>query len=225
MIIDCIADLHGHYPELEGGDLLIVAGDLVKHGTANEYDYFQNWCLTQKYTQIIVIAGNHDVALINDPWLTSECVSFKYLCDSGTEFEGLKIWGSPWTPLFKGVNPQCTAFMLPEAELEAKFALIPDDTEILITHGPPLGVFDWNNQNMSCGSRSLVMRATSLPNLKLFAFGHLHGAYGMMDMAKVNEEIGVAFLNKKCKSYPIVTNCSHVNEHYDPVNKPIRILL
>lgn len=29
MIIDCIADLHSHYPKLDGGDLLIVAGDLT----------------------------------------------------------------------------------------------------------------------------------------------------------------------------------------------------
>jgi len=31
MIIDCISDLHGYYPELEGGDLLIIAGDLIGH--------------------------------------------------------------------------------------------------------------------------------------------------------------------------------------------------
>jgi hypothetical protein len=29
MIIDCIADLHGHYPKLDGGDLLIICGDLT----------------------------------------------------------------------------------------------------------------------------------------------------------------------------------------------------
>src|SRR5271165_4742918 len=90
MIIDCIADLHGNYPELEGGDLLIVAGDLTKRDSFQEYQEFFKWLLPQKYTRKILIAGNHDNMLKGLFRIPNEETDLTYLCDSGTEFETLE---------------------------------------------------------------------------------------------------------------------------------------
>jgi Icc-related predicted phosphoesterase len=144
MIIDCIGCLHGNYPKLEGGDLLIVTGDLTARDDIDEYIYFVEWLNYQKYKKKIVISGNHD-NLVKDhlKWKDDPPTAFEYLCDSGTEFEGLKIWGSPWTSTFEGMNPHCMAFTCDSEEnLEIKWARIPDDIDILITHSPPYGILD-----------------------------------------------------------------------------------
>ena len=208
--IDCCADLHGHYPKLEGGDLLIVAGDLTARDTVNEYQAFCYWLFQQNYRKKIVIAGNHDNELKKLPLkFDPEITDFAYLCDSGTEFEGLKIWGSPWTKTFPGMNPKCKAFTVDaEEELAEKFTKIPEDTDILITHSPSYGILDWNTKGNLCGSTSLRDNVFERLNLKLHVFGHLHEAACMIDRLPC-----------------IFVNASHVNERYEPVNKPIRIEL
>ena len=55
MIIDCISDLHGFYPELEGGDMLIVAGDLTARDQQDEYEKFHIWIHNQKYKKKICL--------------------------------------------------------------------------------------------------------------------------------------------------------------------------
>ena len=60
MKIDCIADLHGYFPDLEGGDLLIVAGDFSGSDNKYEYSEFLGWLNVQHYKKKIFIAGNHD---------------------------------------------------------------------------------------------------------------------------------------------------------------------
>ena len=142
MIIDCISDLHGHYPHLEGGDLLIVAGDLTAKDTQAEYLHFFRWIAKLNYRKKILIAGNHDNWIEQNDFPLQSIADFNYLCDSGTEFEGLKIWGSPWSLWFKGINPRCKAFTGSEKDLEKKFKLIPDNIDILVTHSPPKGIFD-----------------------------------------------------------------------------------
>ncbi len=47
MVIDCIADLHGYYPNLDGGDLLIVAGDLTANDKSHQYIEFYKWIQKQ----------------------------------------------------------------------------------------------------------------------------------------------------------------------------------
>lgn len=217
MRVDCVSDLHGFFPRLEGGDLLIVAGDLTARDDDEEYTAFEKWFKDQRYTKKIFIGGNHDNQLQNETfplWIDGWS---EYLCDSGTEFEGLKIWGSPWTPLFKGVNPSCKAFMLPETELEAKFAIIPEDVDILVTHGPPYGILDGafrdDGKVEHVGSRSLYNHFYSERiTPQLHVFGHVHEGYGhipkMLDMPAMQ-----------------FVNASHVDWRYKPVNKPIRILL
>jgi Icc-related predicted phosphoesterase len=229
--ITCISDLHGFYPKLEGGDLLIVAGDLTARNTIQEYDRFFDWLSLQPYKKKVYIGGNHDDLLANRKYSTPKYCDASYLCDSGTEFEytlpvrdlfnskqdslifrrKLKIWGSPWTHLFPGVNPHCTAFMIPEEELAAKWALIPDDVDILVTHGPPFTVLDKTKKGAQVGSPSLMAAHLKRLRPKLWVFGHIHEAYGEDGPYEWNDTLYV--------------NASIMNECYEPVNKPIGVVL
>ena len=240
MIIDSISDLHGHFPELEGGDLLIVAGDLTATGTYQEYILFGHWLRDQDYSNKVIIAGNHDNLLQTTDTIYDVLYDCDYLCDSGTEFsyfidtlpeedEGflpsgkrtLKIWGSPWTKRFPGMNPKCMAFTVDtDEQLAEKWALIPDDTDILITHSPPFGILDRNFEEHHCGSLKLTLRAAEVEP-KVHIFGHIHESYG---------DRGVSMSKKRLPAFmeiakTISVNASHVNERYHPVNKPIRIEL
>lgn len=236
MIIDCVADLHGYYPELEGGDLLIVAGDLTARHAKKEFTEFGEWYHAQDYKKKILVAGNHDVLIetgdyyFNHDWMG-------YLCDSGTEFEfeqeieeehkfkgpisykvkrKLKIWGSPWSLWFDGINPACKAFTGSEKDLEKKYALIPDDIDILITHSPPYGILDGipleDGTLFHVGSKSLENRVFFMTSLQLHIFGHIHENGG-----RIIER------TSDCSCNHISINASIVNENYEHVNKPIRI--
>ena len=209
MIIDCISDLHGYHPKLEGGDLLIVAGDLTGDDKEQSYQKFYQWLDASPYEKKIVIAGNHDNNICTEE---IECLrNCIYLCDSGTELEnGLKIWGSPWTKTFEGMNPKCKAFTIDtEEELAIKFSLIPDEIDILITHMPPLDIFDKTFKGKHVGSSSLRETVISRIKPKLHVFGHIHECGG-----KLLDTVTTKFIN-----------ASIVNEHYEHVNKPVRIIL
>ena len=218
MIIDCISDLHGHYPKLEGGDLLIVAGDLTADDSRQGYEQFFDWLNSQDYKKIIFISGNHDnQAMSQFDWGRDH---IEYLCDSGTEFEGLKIFGSPWTKTFEGMNPNCKAFTYDtEEELAEKWALIPDDIDILVTHSPGYAVLDTVDPIDSCcnfhaGSKTLALEHKNRLRVKLHVFGHIHESYGLERLSRIKDDSDL-----------ILVNASHVNEHYEPVNNPIRIEL
>ena len=217
MIIDCISDLHGHYPKLEGGDLLIIAGDLTTRDADGEHRDFILWLAEvqnheNKYEKIIYIAGNHDNFLFDKHRYgqikTPPYWNIEYLCDSQTQFRGLKIWGSPWTKKFDGMNPDCMAFTVDsEKELAEKWALIPHDTTILITHSPPWKFLDRTVDDRRVGCPNLLNVVGKI-RPQLHVFGHVHEAYGQ------DEGGGVHFVN-----------ASVVNERYKHVNKPIRIEL
>ena len=226
MDITCISDLHGFYHKLDGGDLLIVAGDLTGRDTDQEHLHFIEWIgmgqkYGKKYKRVIYIAGNHDNFL--DPKAkrygkikTPDEWNIEHLCDSGTEFEGLKIWGSPWTKTFPNMNPKCKAFTVDtEEELEEKWKLIPDDIDILITHSPAYAILDGipieDGSLFHTGSTTLRTHIERI-KLKLHVCGHIHEGYGQL-------------LLKHAGPNTICVNASHVNERYKPVNKPIRIEL
>ena len=212
MDITCISDLHGHYPKLDGGDLLIIAGDLTARDTINENIIFFSWLEKQNYKKKILIAGNHDNMIEDGLDFDFPEMGIEYLCDSGTEFEGLKIWGSPWTAFFQGVNPYCRAFMIAENLLANKWDEIPQDTDILITHMPPHGILDMTIRNENVGSKSL-RRMMGKIKPKLWIWGHIHEAYGEFKDHTFSGD------------YYHCVNASHVNEHYLPINPPIRVIL
>ncbi len=230
MIVDCIADLHGEYPILEGGDLLILAGDYTSQNKLFQWCDFFKWLKSQPYRQKVLIAGNHDGFFESgfpknekeayelkevESFLiekgNAEKEDFVYLCDSGSEFEGLKIWGSPWSLWFKGINPHCTAFSVSEFELFKHYSLIPSDVDILVTHSPPYGILDRcrNGYVGSIDLRNRVLDSRQFPNLKLHVFGHIHECGG-----KIFETPLTKFVN-----------ASYLNEYYKPKNNIIRIKL
>lgn len=221
VIIDIVSDLHGHFPTLEDGDLLIVCGDLTARDEDLEYIAFEEWFEVQPYRRKIIIGGNHDNFLVkygHNLFLATEESQPQYLCDSGIEFEGLKIWGSPWTLTFPGMNPRCKAFTVDtEEELADKFGMIPDNIDILITHGPPYGILDavldvWSGTVRHTGSNALLNVLDRLQP-RLNAFGHIH------------EQGGKQMLYKHSGPNTICVNASIVDERYIPTHKPVRIIL
>lgn len=176
MRIVCVSDTHGkhkntHVPD---GDILVHAGDVTLDGSLEDAEEFNRWLGTLPHRHKVVICGNHDWCFENQPERARALITNAiYLEDSGCEIEGLKFYGSPWTPLF------CDwAFMLsPGAEMAAKWALIPSDVDVLITHGPPDGILDRNRTGACCGCRDLLYRVLEVKP-RMHVFGHIHEAAG-----------------------------------------------
>lgn len=214
MIIDAISDLHGYYPKLPGGDLLIIAGDLTARDVGPDYLKFFTWIAKANYRKKIVVAGNHDMMIQESRKFIDAIIDFEYLQDSGTEFEGVKIWGSPWTKTFKGINPLCTAFTLvSDSELDEKWQRIPEDTDILITHCPPYGICDLirNRHGIGdicehVGSDGLYCQIHRIQPALHF-FGHIHEGRGDDMIHRTG-----------------CFNCSHVDEKYNPVHSAVRVI-
>ncbi len=228
--ITAISDLHGFFPELPGGDLLIVAGDLTARGTYKEYLEFFKWLQSQEYRKKVFIYGNHDnLAVSQFDWGDLET---DYLCDSGTEFEWfetedtkwgpknlpgcrnikLKIWGCPHSLTFPGLNPKCAAFTGTEDDLKKRYDLIPNDIDILISHTPFLHMLDQNKDGYHCGSMAL-REAVDRIKPRLFICGHIH------------EQGGNQLMYKHVGKNTWCVNASHVNERYQPINPVIRVQL
>lgn len=219
MKITAISDLHGYKPKLPGGDLLLLCGDYTAWDKISEWVEFFEWLKKQSYTKKILISGNHDRLLESGLPKTQEEADelkevqsflreldemeepdFEYLCDSGTEFEGLKIWGSPWTNLFDGVNPSCTAFMVSETMLHEKFRWIPEGLDILITHSPPHNILDESYDNYRCGSISLTKRVFKV-NPRYHFFGHIHECGGQ-NYEYDTEFYNVSYCDRRYKPRP-----------------------
>lgn len=206
--ITCISDLHGYQPELLGGDLLIVAGDLTARDTLEGYAKFLSWLSALPYQCKIVIAGNHDNLIEKGLVTIRRAPDIHYLCDSGIEFSGLKIWGSPYTARFSGQNKACMAFSVQsEFQLKDHFDRIPSDTDILICHSPPFGLLD-ECVNGRAGSDSLRQTVLRIKP-RLCCFGHIHEQGGRSLQLDITTFV----------------NASIVNEYYQHVHDPVCVVL
>ena len=178
VLISDTHNLHRRMAEPPAGDAIIHAGDLTMGGTLDEVRAFFDWFQGLPHRHKIVIAGNHDFAFEQMAPQAEALVppGVTYLRDGGMELDGLRLWGSPWQPWFYD-----WAFNLPRGpDLAAKWALIPEDVEVLVTHGPPHGVLDRTDAVLPAhaGCEALAERLQHLPRLRLHVFGHIHEGYG-----------------------------------------------
>ena len=187
MKIACISDTHGRHNKLQipECDMLLCSGDVSGRGYEWEIEKFLSWFDALPIKHKVFIAGNHDFYMQQDSTafrqMLSNYSSVIYLEDSSVTIDGLKIYGSPWQPWFYD-----WAFNFePNDYLQAidKWAEIPLDTNILLTHGPPYEILDrvankGINASYNVGCMYLMDRIRELKNLKLHVFGHIHEAAG-----------------------------------------------
>jgi predicted phosphodiesterase len=209
--ITCISDTHNqhlHIPPdwLEGGDVLVHAGDISGRGSLKEVEEFLAWFNELPYTHKIMIAGNHDfwfekmsTFAVNE-MLAEKYPNITYLNDSGVEIDGVKFWGSPVQPWFYD-----WAFNRMGTDICRHWDMIPLDTDVLITHGPMKGFLDMTLRGVSTGCPYLLEKSAEMTNLKLFVCGHIHEAYGKFEFPD-----GGVFVN-----------ASTLNFNYQVQNKPI----
>jgi Icc-related predicted phosphoesterase len=205
--IVCFSDTHGYHKKVKipHGDVLIYAGDYTydQNDEVGQLTRFNKWLGKFSHDHKIMIAGNHDWLFERDHYHAASLVSnATYLNDSEAHVNGLKVWGSPITPAFNN-----WAFNRDRGEaIKRHWDMIPDDIDILVTHGPPRGILDevegdtgyWMDQGKRkarerhVGCDDLLAAICRLKNLKLHVFGHLHGSWG-------NEvHGGIRYVNCSC---------------------------
>jgi Icc-related predicted phosphoesterase len=185
-----LSDTHGQHDKLQipDGDVLIHCGDYSATGTEFDLSLFDDWLSDLPHKHKVVISGNHDLYAENmRKDLFRNAV---YLLNESVVIDGIKFWGSPFSLPFND-----WAFNRSESALGRIWAKIPADTNVLITHSPPYGVLDTSLPDMvNCGSRSLLERVKSLPDLRLHVFGHIHECPGKLVFGVENK----TFINCSC---------------------------
>lgn len=178
MRIVFLSDTHCQLDKIEvpTGDILVHAGDFTGRGTEKEVQQFAERLVMLPHRHKFIVPGNHDFLFERDlpraKELMSEVPGLHLLLDAGAEVDGIRIYASPWTPIFFD-----WAFMGDSEALRQKWEQIPNDVDVLITHGPPFGILDRCFDGTHAGCREL---ATAVRRIRprLHVFGHIHEAYG-----------------------------------------------
>jgi Icc-related predicted phosphoesterase len=182
-----ISDTHNKHGRLSvpEGDFLLHAGDMSSAGRESEISEFNQWLGTLPHKHKILIAGNHDFLFEKNPDLARSLITNAvYLENSAVEIEGIKFWGSPYSPRFLNF-----AFNSKRgAELKKHWDLIPEKTDVLIIHTPPYGILDQTAFGNHVGCKDLT-EAIERVQPKVVVFGHIHEGYGMF------EKNGIRYIN------------------------------
>ncbi len=228
MIVTFISDTHGKHnqitQDLKGGDLLIHSGDISSMGYHYELTAFYEWFDSiPNYTTKVFIAGNHDWGFLDAhryilykeakmPQRTQELIdsypNIHYLQDQALQVAienelTINLYGSPWQPAFNN-----WAFNSPRNgdQLKEIWDNIPNNTDILITHGPAYGYLDQvlgRSENLGC---ELLAERIKTLKPKIHVCGHIHSGHGY------TYDKDTHFIN-----------ASVLNESYNYANRPLTI--
>ena len=196
MKLTFISDTHNKHKlltgDLPGGDILIHSGDISSMGYKHEIESFLTWFdKIDNYDTKVFIAGNHDWGFQTKPdqcrGLLTGYKTVDYLEDEELVLyldgpngdkpeENIRIYGTPWQPEFYN-----WAFNLPKngPGLQSKWNMIPENTDILITHGPAYGFLDVveGRRGQHLGCELLAERIKEIKP-KIHLCGHIHTGQG-----------------------------------------------
>jgi Icc-related predicted phosphoesterase len=203
-----ISDTHNHHDQLQipaNVEMVIHCGDEAnshksKPNLQESRDFFQ-WFNSLTIARKIFVPGNHSVAIEHGLLQPSDYPQVHFLIHQQIDIEGIKIFGSPYTPWFFN-----WAYNVVRPDLDAIWATIPSGIDLLITHGPPKGILDitrdWKSkQPIHVGSLSLTRHVTGRIKPKVHAFGHIHDENGIRNFGVVEKD-QVLFVNCSCCDLP-----------------------
>lgn len=214
MKIVCVSDTHGFHNELEieECDMIIHAGDFSNYRDPaknnNECLDFFEWFDNLDIKYKILIAGNHDTA-VERRMVNPRNYSFTYLEHELVEVEGIRIFGSPYTPYFND-----WAFSYKRNIGEKLWSVIPE-CDIIVNHGVPKGIQDLaprGNLVELVGCKALLNKVLEIEPL-LCIGGHIHDFDNIKNYGVKNIGTKTTFIN------------ASITTHGRKLNKPIVINL
>jgi Icc-related predicted phosphoesterase len=182
LIIVAISDTHQLHRDVDvpGGDILVHAGDFTMFSkSVSAISDFNAWLGDLPHRHKIVVPGNHEFFLEADLRRRSLLDNAILLVNEAVEVEGLHFWGTPTTPLYGGAFGMSSA-----RDRRRLYSTIPDDTDAVITHGPPFGILDCPPGAESHAGDLELLEAVGRVQPKLHVFGHFHPGHGV----KVTEQ-------------------------------------
>lgn len=189
MKLVAISDIHSQSYDVNipDGDILVIAGDLCAYGNISELIVLNDWLRTLPHKRKIITAGNNDKYIFDCPYDAKKILThgelylhepFQFEVD-GKIFNG---FASPYSKEFGNWY-----FMHHDnSEGERLWSQVPDDTDLLVTHGPPYGLLDKlapqyirRGEDSNVGSTTLL-KAVKRVNPAIHIFGHIHSRQGVI---------------------------------------------
>ena len=163
-------------------DAVLHSGDFTNRGTEGEVKRFADWFNALDAEYKVCIPGNHDFFCQEEPdaarALFDSSANSHLLIDESVTVMGKKIYGSPWQPWF--YNWAFNFGAGDDQQAIDKWNEIPEDTDILLTHGPKYGTLDTVHAGYGVGCKFLKERIDRLTNLSIHSFGHIHESRGIV---------------------------------------------
>lgn len=224
MKLTAISDTHTKHREithlLDKEDVLIHAGDAAnsKDQTENEHEMldFLEWFDALDADRKIYVPGNHDVSVESGRINPDDWPDITFLINDSIVINRVKFYGSPYTPSF-GTG---WAWNMKRSRIDYVWDAIPDDTNVLITHGPPKGILDLTTDKddpkilVNCGCKSLLNKVLDTPRIQAHIFGHVH------DQKEATNN-GIRTLNSVSSPKFVNASCMRLRTN-EIVNGPIR---
>ncbi len=196
-------------------DMIICAGDTANSKSPvlnhNAQLKFIDWYAELPFKYKIYVPGNHNTSehgIYKDIY---EYNNIYRLIHELVVINKIRIFGSPYTPTF-GTG---WVYNVPRHKINTYWDEIPDNTDILITHGPPKGILDLTHVNNTLteqvGCKSLLNHVLGRVKPNYHIFGHLH------------DEENIFNYGYRLIGDTTFINASIVDLHHNPINLPIKI--
>lgn len=190
-----MADTHGCLlNDVPESRILVHAGDACDEGTQAEFERFCDWFNGLPHPNKVFVPGNHDRFVECNLAAAREMMpGTTILIGESVEIDGIRLWGGPWTP----GDGSMSFSTLSALEARARWLLITSMTDVLVTHGPPKGMFDgfwhgWRHQRAGCPE----LRAATLRNPpRVHIFGHIHEQGGRQRQSGTTRSVNAAVVD------------------------------